>query len=130
MWQLFENKKQIALDHIRYLFALTFKYNKVSCCHSSFDFQRELLCFLHQTYSTACLAALCKNFTLALAGRTWLLNLHLHHAHVYVLSYLSLTLTSLANAEFSALCTTAPTLFAVNVSSYFNDLLSSQVQVF
>ena len=82
---LFESEDDITLDHIWLLLTLLLKGDLVSILHTTFNFNSELLTFLHNSSTFAYFAVYCIDFALATTLCARLLHLHLHDAHIHKL---------------------------------------------
>lgn len=119
MRRLLNLEDNIALYHIWNLFSLSFEQNCVTVLHTSLHIHLESFSFLHETISPALLADFSESFTLATAFITWLLHLHLHHAHIDILSDLSTALTRWTDFHLAALSARALTFVAVDFTTDF-----------
>ena len=113
---LFQHEYDVALDHVRNLLSFLLKRYSIAILHPLLDVKSKRFAFLHDPFAFTRFTVFCIDSSFATTLITWLLHLHLHHAHVYSLHGDTSPFTNWAFFSFTAFSARTLAFAAVYVS--------------
>ena len=126
---LFQNKGNVALDHVRNLLALLFVQEFFIVCHATFNVDHEILSLLNKSFSSTMLKIFEMRSSFALAHGAHRLCLHLHESHVDLLHDDALSVALSALFGFTTFSSRPTTLMTIDISIYGELLHRSVVKL-
>ena len=115
---LFESKDQISLNHVRYLFSLSFKHDFISVLQTLLDLHSESLDVIHDLTTLTMRAVSSINVSSASTSVAVCLHLHLHaKANLDLLHNDTLAIAFRAGLDLAVFCACASALRAIYIAS-------------